>query len=262
MCSASDAARDLLGELERQLAALEAQSQHQRPEGAQMARVILVGRICTALGGKGTLLPAVLGPADRWRTAVLASQQGPQEEGTARRPASSRSLAAAAAAPASAGEAFVSLQPSLLAVATRAFGLWASFAAATFAEELVLRLGLDPLLSAKESPKHWHQIQLAEGRDSGEQSAPGGLGGDAPNAPPLVPPWCSLLCAAGISLCCGLVGPGRSRGGGRPPGTYVYTAPHPPAAAAGHPALLLGVARCPAGGLPPGQMSAAPRGAA
>lgn len=166
-------------------------------------QVLLLARLCSALGTQSCMLPAVLGPAEAWAAAAAAGPlagppggAGGQYGGNSGFPASlaagvsALGPAAAAllrmhhpglAAPAGVGSQGVSgtavllasLQAQLHGIACSGYAAWARWVGASFAGEVSAALSVDELLYSDSTPLAWTQTKLSTDADAADVAGAG-----------------------------------------------------------------------------------------
>jgi hypothetical protein len=164
-------------------------------------QVLLLARLCSALGTQSCMLHAVLGPAEAWAAAAAAGPlagppggAGGQYGGNSSFPASlaagvsALGPAAAAllrmhhpglAAPAGVGPQGVSgtaallasLQAQLHGIACSGYAAWARWVGASFAGEVAAALSVDELLYSDSTPLAWTQTKLSTDADAADVGA-------------------------------------------------------------------------------------------
>jgi hypothetical protein len=182
--------------LQRQLQQLPAASPG--PQGAAcIEQVLLLARLCSALGAQSCMLPAVLGPADAWAAAAAAGPYaGPPGSGGssgthgsglpaslaqgvgALGPAAAALLRmhhpglAAAQGPGVSGSGtaalLASLQQQLHGIACSGYALWSAWVSSSFAAEVSAALTADELLYSDTTPLAWTVTKLSTDAAAGD----------------------------------------------------------------------------------------------
>lgn len=160
---------------------------------ADVEQVLLLARLCTALGAGSCMLPAVLGPTDAWPAAVKAGPHArPPGSGSsasggmgstlpaclaqgvgALGPAAAALLrmhhpglqpgqaSAAGAAGAGAASQLAVLQQQLHSIACGGYATWAAWVAASLGADLAAGLASDELLCSDSTPLSWTEVKMA-----------------------------------------------------------------------------------------------------
>jgi hypothetical protein len=187
----------LAGQLQQQLQQLPA-----APPGAAGAavveQVLLLARLCHALGTSSTMLPALLGPPEAWPAAAKAgpdataaasgsssntlpasiaqgmSALGPAAAALLRmhHPSLMGQAGSGSAAAAAAASQLAALQQQLHVIACSGYSTWAAWVASSLSAALLAALKADELLHSTTAPLSWNETcVMADGHGGSDAAA-------------------------------------------------------------------------------------------